>query len=79
MTMSTEILTNIEAAYLQERISFATNTRRAAVALEQGDTSAHFALHRAAGQAKFGIGFFGRTLTKERKAELTKMAARAAA
>jgi hypothetical protein len=75
--MSTETLTKTEAAYLRERISFATNTRAAAVALEQGDTSAHFALHRAAGCAKFGIGFFGRTLTKERKAELTKMAAAA--
>ena len=75
--MTTETLTETETAYLRERISFATNTRAAAVALEQGDTSAHFALHRAAGCAKFGVGFFGRTLTKKRKAELTKMAAAA--
>jgi len=68
-----ETLTETEVLYLAKKVEFEINTRRAAVALEQGDTNAHFAHHRAAGCAKYGVGFFGRTLSTKRKAELGKM------
>ena len=70
---SAETLTETEVLYLAQKVAFEINTRRAAVALEQGDTSLHFATHRAAGCAKYGIGCFGRTLSKPRKAKLGKM------
>ena len=77
--MSTETLTQTETAYLQERIKFAAETARAAVALEAGNASLHWVISKGAAQTKWAIGFYGRKLTKERKAELTKMAAKAAA
>ncbi len=76
--MSTEILTTKEAAYLRERIKCDRDTCRAAVALEAGNVSLYWALNKSAQVARNAFGFFGSTLTKERKAELTKMAALAA-
>lgn len=73
--MSTETLTKIETDYLQERIKFAAETARAAVALEAGDANLHWAISKGAAQTKWAIGYYGRKLTKERKAELTKLAA----
>jgi hypothetical protein len=72
-------LTKTETAYLQERIKFATETARAAVALEAGNESLAWAISKAARVTKWAFGKYGRKLTKERKAELTKMAAKAAA
>lgn len=73
----TETLTTTEAGYLRERITCSYNTRRAAVASEQGNESLAWAATKAAQIARNGFGWYGRKLTKERKAELTKMAAAA--
>lgn len=73
----TETLTTTEACYLRERITCAYHTRCAAEALEAGNESLAWACTKAAQTARYGFGWFGRKLTKERKAELTKMAAKA--
>ena len=77
--MSTETLTETETAYLKERIKFASETARAAVALEAGNESLAWAFSKAARVTKWAFGEYGRTLSTKRKAELTKMAAKAAA
>lgn len=75
----TETLTTAEACYLRERITCAHHLRLAAVALEAGEESLAWAHKKEAQVARNAVGLFGRKLSKERKAELTKMAAKAAA
>lgn len=74
----TETLTTTEACYLRERITCAYHTRRAAVALEAGNENLAWSCTKSAQIARNAVGWFGRTLSTKRKAELTKMAAKAA-
>jgi len=72
-----ETLTANEACYLLERIKYARQLREAAAALAEGKESLHWAISKASRQTMWAVGTYGRELTKERKAKLTKMAAAA--